>query len=152
MHMNNSKLIVLVEPQLKEVLLFEWAMKRLHVRNPVRVMQKTDELRDYLLGDGPYGNRELFPLPAAILLDLDLPGMESANFVFWLRNESNCPDIPVIGVSDFEVSRRVQAFFDLGLTSFFQKRLNLEDTLECLRRLESLEDVLETDHQEALAH
>jgi CheY-like chemotaxis protein len=150
--MNNSKLIVLVEPQLKEVLLFEWAMKRLHVRNPVRVMQKTDELRDYLCGEGPYGNRELFPLPAAILLDLDLPGLESANFVHWLRSESDCRHIPIIGVSDFEVSRRVQAFFDLGLSSFFQKRLNLEDTLECLRGLESLEEVLETESQEAVLH
>jgi CheY-like chemotaxis protein len=143
--MNNSKLVVLVEPELKEVLLFEWAMKRLHVRNPVRVMQKTRELREYLEGEGPYRNRELFPLPRVILMDLDLPGLEAANFLYWLRHESDCGDIPLIGVSNFEVSRRVQAFYDLGMNAFFQKRINLDDTLRCMRELELLDDVFERD-------
>lgn len=143
--MKNSRLIVFVEPQLKEVLLFEWAMKQLKVHNPIRIMQKTRELRAYLEGEGPYANRELFPLPVAILLDLDLPGLEAAQFLHWLRNKSSCRNIPVIGVSEFEVSRRVQAFFDLGLSAFFQKRLNLEQTLECLREIEILQDILDRE-------
>jgi DNA-binding NarL/FixJ family response regulator len=141
--MNNSKLIVMVEPKLKEVLLFEWAIKRLHVRNPVRVMKNTAELRGYLDGQGPYANRELFPLPAIVLLDLDLPGLEAANFLCWLRSDSTCKKLPVVGFSDFEVSKRVQAFMTLGMNGFFQKRLNLDDTLECLRNLELLENVFE---------
>jgi CheY-like chemotaxis protein len=143
--MNNSKLVILVEPELKEVLLFEWAMKRLHVRNPVRVMQKTRELREYLEGEGPYSNRELFPLPRVILLDLDLPGLEAASFLHWLRNESGCRDILVIGMSHFEVSRRVQAFFDLGLNAFFQQRINLEETMSCLKGMELLQDILDRE-------
>lgn len=141
--MNDSKLIVMVEPKLKEVLLFEWAIKRLHVRNPVRVMKNTVELRGYLDGSGPYANRELFPLPAVVLLDLDLPGLEAANFLCWLRSESGCRTMPVIGFSDFEVSRRVQAFMSLGMNGFFQKRLDLEQTLECLRNLALLQTVFE---------
>ena len=141
--MNNSKLIVIVEPKLKEVLLFEWAIKRLHVRNPVRVMKNTSELRGYLDGQGPYANRELFQLPSVVLLDLDLPGLEAANFLCWLRTESDCRKMPVVGFSEFEVSRRVQAFMSLGMNGFFQKRLNLEETLECLRNLALLEHVFE---------
>ncbi|HUR44430.1 MAG TPA: hypothetical protein VMZ27_01045 [Candidatus Saccharimonadales bacterium] len=141
--MNDSKLIVMVEPKLKEVLLFEWAIKRLHVRNPIRVMKNTIELRGYLDGLGPYANRELFPLPAVVLLDLDLPGLEAANFLCWLRSESECQTLPVVGFSDFEVSRRVQAFLSLGMNGFFQKRLDLEQTLECLRNLALLQTVFE---------
>jgi DNA-binding NarL/FixJ family response regulator len=133
----------MVEPKLKEVLLFEWAIKRLHVRNPVRVMKNTSELRGYLDGQGPYANRELFPLPAVVLLDLDLPGLEAANFLCWLRSDSLCKKLPVIGFSDFEVSRRIQAFMTLGMNGFFQKRLNLDDTLECLRNLELLDRVFQ---------
>ena len=148
--MNNSKLIVLVEPELKEVLLFEWAMKRLHVRNPVRVMQKTRELREYLEGEGPYKNRELFPVPRVILLDMDLPGLEAANFLHWLRKESGHRDILLIGMSKFEVSRRVQAFLDLGMNAFFQKRINLDDTLQCLREMELLDEVLDRQSERVL--
>jgi DNA-binding NarL/FixJ family response regulator len=148
--MNNSKLIVLVEPEPKEVLLFECAMKRLRVRNPVRVMQKTRELRDYLEGEGPYKNRELFPMPRVILLDLDLPGLEAANFLHWLRKKFDYTDILVIGVSNFEVSRRVRAFFDLGMNAFFQKRVNLDDTLKCLREIELLDEVLDREPERVL--
>jgi CheY-like chemotaxis protein len=148
--MKNSRLIVLVEPELKDVLLFEWAVKQLKVRNPIRVMQKTRELRAYLEGEGAYGDRELFPLPVVIVLDLDLPGMEAASFVHWLRHQSECRTIPVIGVSQFEVSRRVQAFFDLGLNAFFRKRLNLEETLERLREMELLQDLLDNEMVPAL--
>ena|SRR3954462_1794193 len=141
--MNNSKLIVMVEPKLKEVLLFEWAIKRLHVRNPVRVMKNTAELRGYLDGQGPYSNRELFPLPSVALLDLDLPGLEAANFLCWLRSDSACKKMPVIGFSDFEVSKRIQAFMTLGMNGFFQKRTNLDETVECLRNVELLATVFE---------
>lgn len=143
--MKNSRLIAFVEPELKEVLLFEWAMKQLKVQNPIRVMQKTQELRSYLQGDGPYANREMFPMPVVILLDLDLPGLEAARFLHWLRKSSDCKNIPVIGVSRFEVSRRIEVFFEMGLNAFFRKRLNLEETLECLRDMELLQELLDRE-------
>jgi CheY-like chemotaxis protein len=48
-------------------------MDRLKAANPVRVVTDGQEAIDYLSGVGKFANREKFPLPDLMLLDLKLP-------------------------------------------------------------------------------
>jgi DNA-binding NarL/FixJ family response regulator len=46
---------------------------------------------DYLLGKSPYGNRDAHPLPAAIFMELALPGRSGLEILAWLNEH---PEVP----------------------------------------------------------
>ena len=51
------------------------AFERYRLTNQCRIVRTGEEALDYLLGEGEYSNRNRYPLPDLILLDLKLPGI-----------------------------------------------------------------------------
>ena len=140
--MRSSNLILLVEPEQQEVSLFEKAIRRQGITNPFRVLPHIDEVKKYLRGAGLYENRELFPLPALLFLNLDGRKENVRNFLFWLRNASPVKELVVVGLSHFEHRTEVQQLLDMGLNGFFIKGRDTFETLQLVQDLELLEDIL----------
>ena len=69
-------LILLVEDREDDVTLIQTAFRRGRVPNPVQVVRDGTEAVAYLKGEGKYANRDEFPVPALILLDLNMPRMD----------------------------------------------------------------------------
>src|SRR4051812_22666821 len=67
------KTILQVEDDPNDAYFFRHAMNRLKAANPVRVVTDGQEAIDYLSGVGKFSDREEFPLPDIVLLDLKLP-------------------------------------------------------------------------------
>lgn len=77
--------ILLVEDNPDDRELMRLALKRAKVRNPVlEVTTGRDAIR-YLKGEGDYADREKFPLPYLILLDLKLPEVSGLDVLSWIR-------------------------------------------------------------------
>lgn len=142
--MNVSKLVVLSEGNPDEVFLFLRAVQKVGIQNPVRVLSDTRELKSYLLAEVPYQDRRLFPFPALVFLDLDDRAGTPEPFLKWLRSESPCPNLLVVGLSDIERPANIQRLFDLGMNAFFVKRLNPVETVSMIKNLDFLDDILET--------
>ena len=53
----------------------------------------------YLKGEGTYQDREKFPEPDLVLLDLKLPKKSGFDVLRWIRTEYGRPDVPVIVLS-----------------------------------------------------
>jgi two-component system response regulator len=49
----------------------------------------------YLKGEGEFCNRQQYPFPDLIILDINLPGMDGFDFLKWLRQESGF-SLPVL--------------------------------------------------------
>jgi DNA-binding response OmpR family regulator len=58
---------------------------------------------DYLSGAGQYGDREMYPAPALVLLDLNLPNVPGFGVLEWIRNN---PDYARTVVVVFSSSTR----------------------------------------------
>lgn len=145
--MYSSNLILLVEPEQHEVSLFERAVRTHGIKNPFRVLPNTDEVKKYIRGIGIYKNRELFPLPALILLNLDGPTEVTKDFLFWLRNISPAREIVLIGLSHFDHKRQNQELLDLGMNGFFVKRHDVSETLQLIEDVELLEEIIVLERQ-----
>jgi CheY-like chemotaxis protein len=145
--MNTSKSIVLIDDDEDEVFFFLRALESFGIRNPVTVLPHTVELKAYLQAQGEYSDRQRFLMPDLLLLDLDSRFEPVESFLQWLRQESPCPSLLAIGLSDTENKRRVQQLFDLGLNGFFLKRIRIHETVESLKELEFLADILEIQDQ-----
>src|SRR5688572_21887296 len=70
---NNVRTILLVEDDSNDTLLFERAFHKAGITLPVQMVSDGDQAVSYLRGDEKYANREAYPLPSLILLDLKLP-------------------------------------------------------------------------------
>ena len=140
---DESKLILVIEHDVESVFRFERALHDVGVANPVRMLRHAEEMRCYLEGIGVYGNREIYPLPALIILDLDLPSQFGPRLLKWIRSHARFEGIPTIGLSAGLAPQMTQLLHDLGINAIYQK--NADDavkTAEAIRDTELLSEVL----------
>ena len=77
---------------------------------------------DYLAGNGPFADRSQHPLPALVLLNLNLPKKSGFDVLSWIRQQPQFSSLPVViytssvGLIDKDTARL------LGATDCFIKR------------------------------
>lgn len=103
----------------------------------LEVMQSADEaLRELRRRGGPrQGDGAAGALPDLILLDLNMPGMSSLDFLRELRSDARFMGGPVVVLTTSDLASDVQACFELGVEGYFVKPLEYERFAELLTRI-----------------
>src|SRR4029077_4123397 len=81
------KTILQVEDDPNDVFLFQHAMKKAGVTNPVQVASDGQQAIDYLQGAGKFADRTKYPFPCLVLLDLKLPCVMGWDVLKWIRQQ-----------------------------------------------------------------
>jgi CheY-like chemotaxis protein len=123
----DQSVFLLVEDNEDHVLLFRRAFSRSHLPNPLQVVKSGEEAIAYLEGSGRYRNRDEFPLPALVLLDLKLPGMEGFEVLSWIRQQPPLRALRVLVLTSSDRIRDVNRAYQLGANSFLVKPLDPSD-------------------------
>src|SRR5215813_3318735 len=71
--MEDQYTVLLVEDDLNDIFLVKRAFKMARIENPLQVVTDGQEAISYLRGDDKYANRELYPLPKLIVMDIKMP-------------------------------------------------------------------------------
>lgn len=122
---DSKRLILLVEDDEDDVILLQRALADVHVTNPTHVVADGEEAIRYLSGEGPFANRDKFPLPALVLLDLKLPRRPGVEVLRWIkRRKTNV--IPVIVFTSSSNVGDVKAAYEAGAASYVVKPLNVD--------------------------
>src|SRR5229473_2661647 len=79
--------ILLAEDREDEVLLLRHAFAKAGFLNPLQVVPNGEEAIHYLQGEGKYANRDEYPLPALVLLDLKMPRKDGFEVLQWIRQQ-----------------------------------------------------------------
>src|SRR5438874_11736293 len=90
------KPILQVEDDYNDVVLLQHAMKDAGVANPIQVANDGREAIDYLQGAGKFSDREQFPMPCLVLLDLKLPYVMGLDVLKWIRQKIGTELVVVI--------------------------------------------------------
>ena len=100
--------ILLVEDDRVDVMTVQRALKRHAIGNPLHVARTATDALAMLRGEG---RAKLHPVPALILLDLNLPRMSGIDFLKALREDVELRDLTVIVLtSSNEPNDRAAAF------------------------------------------
>jgi CheY-like chemotaxis protein len=75
----------------------------------------------YLSGVGEYADREKYPLPAVVLLDLNLPEIHGFEVLNWIRNQPVHSHLPVVVFSSSELEDDQVRARILGANEFIKK-------------------------------
>jgi len=114
------KPILQVEDDPNDVFLLQHAMKAAGVANPIQVATDGRQAIDYLEGAGKFVDREQFPLPCLVLLDLKLPYVMGLDVLKWIRQQPGVAPIVILLTASAE-DADIATAYRLGANAFLTK-------------------------------
>jgi len=132
-----AKTFLLVEDDAYYVLFVATEFGKTEFNTDLRVVRDGVEARNYLEGQGAFGNRDSYPLPDVILLDIKLPRLNGFEFLEWLRSQSADQHrlLPVVVMSSSDFPEEVTRAYKLGANSYLVKPVNWEEFRERIKTL-----------------
>jgi CheY-like chemotaxis protein len=115
---------------------------------PVGLVSDGEQVRDYLMGKGKFSDRELYPFPDLLVLDLDMPGWNGLKVLEWLQSQ-NFHNLRVVVLSGTEDREKMRAALALGADFFQAKNSDQKVMGTFVHRLELLMLLLRTRNQAA---
>ena len=120
--MVSSKAIVLyVEDEETDRFLVQRAFVKEGLGPSLRMVNDGQAAIDYLSGAGAYGERESYPLPAVVLLDLNLPEVHGFEVLKWIRAHPSHRNLPVVVFTSSARNEDRDQARELGANQFIQK-------------------------------
>ncbi len=141
--MNEKLTILLVDDCQNDLDILHMAFRKAEFPNPLQDVQNGEEAIAYLQGDPPYDDRDQHPLPAVVLLDLNMPKKNGFDVLDWARAQPMLKNISIIVLTASLRMEDVEQAFGLGATAFLVKPTTLERLVSMIRRLR---DWLEINH------
>jgi CheY-like chemotaxis protein len=126
----DQAIILLAEDREDDILLIRRAFRKGGIDNPLQVVRDGDEAVAYLKGDGRYFNREEYPLPDLLLLDLKMPRMDGFEVLRWIRQQPGLSALRVVVLTSSEDIRDVNVAYRLGANSFMVKPMDFDNVVE----------------------
>lgn len=127
--------ILLVEDDSNDVLLIQRAFRKAKLSGLLQVVDDGEAAVHYLTGEEPYNNREQYPLPILMLLDLKIPRRSGHEVIEWLRQQPSLKRLPVVVLTSSSNNNDVNRAYDLGANSYLVKPVAFEALQEMLKTL-----------------
>ena len=134
-YLKSYNTILLVEDDQNDVLLVKRAFKKANNVNNIQVVNDGEAAIAYLDGDGEYQDRNKYPLPIMILLDLKLPKKSGHEVLAWRQGKPVVRRIPVVVLSSSNRSEDVNRAYDLGANSYLNKPMSFDDLVTMVKEL-----------------
>jgi CheY-like chemotaxis protein len=135
--MNEMETILLVDDSENDLVLMSLAFKKAEFDRPLQIVYDGEEAIAYLEGDGSYADRDKYPLPGLVLLDLNMPKKNGFEVLAWVRAQPAIRRIPIIILTASIRTEDVELAYDLGANSFLVKPAAIEDLVAMLRCLKN---------------
>jgi len=128
--------ILLVEDEENDVILLQRAFARSGLVNPLHVVRHGDDAVAYLGGTGEFADREKFPLPVFVLLDLKMPRRSGLEVLQWVKEHSGLKRMPIVVLTSSKDDTDINRAYELGANSYIVKPVSFESLVELVKSLE----------------
>jgi len=132
--MPNGPPILLVEDESGDVLLIQRAFQKSGLPYRLKVVRDGDQAIQYLSGQGPYGNRQRFPLPFLVLLDLRMPGIDGFEVLQWARAEPGFKRLLIVVFTSSDLQSDINRAYEAGANSYLIKPVEFEQMVHLIQR------------------
>lgn len=133
----NVNAILLVEDDENDIFFFERAAKLAEIHHPLHVVRNGQEAIDFFTGAGEYSDRNRFPTPGFVVLDLNLPYRNGFDVLQFLRDHPHTRLVTVVVFTSSTAERDVSRAYSLGANSYLVKRPTPEGLVDLLQLMKS---------------
>lgn len=107
------------------------AFKTLDLSMPVHFVETGDQVIDYLEGRGGFADRQQYPVPALLLLDLKMPKKNGLETLEWIR-QSRWRELVTIMFTGSDEESDAREAYRLGVNSFVRKPVGFGELVQIL--------------------
>ncbi len=127
--------ILVAEDDEDDRLLMQEALAENRLANDLHFVNDGEELMDYLLHRGNYGDPTNAPHPSLILLDLNMPRKDGREALKEIKTNPNLRKIPIVVLTTSQAEEDILRTYDLGVSSFISKPVGFESMVQIMKTL-----------------
>jgi CheY-like chemotaxis protein len=132
----NTGVVLSADDNEDDNLLLAAACLKGRVTFQLQIVHDGQEVLEYLSGIGRYADREMFPMPDMVLLDLKMPRKGGMEVLEWKRHQPQFKDLPVAVLSSSQNSADLAMAYQRGATWFLTKPVDFDDLKELVAKIE----------------
>ncbi|MBA4150535.1 MAG: response regulator [Verrucomicrobia bacterium] len=111
------------------------AFAECRLANDVHFVEDGEELMEYLCRKGKYSGMTEAPLPALILLDLNMPRKDGREALKEIKSDPDLKRIPIVVLTTSKAEEDILRTYDLGVNSYVTKPVTFESLVETIKVL-----------------
>lgn len=119
-----TKTILLVEDEPNDVIFFEHMIKKAAIANPLQITRDGVEALNYLKGTDKFADREIYPLPCLIILDLKLPRATGFEVLKYIREHPVLRRLIAVVLTSSASEEDIAKAYELGANAYLVKPSN----------------------------
>ena len=127
--------VLYVEDDPNDTMLFQHACRKAGVEFELRSVADGDEAIAYLQGEDAFSDRQKFPLPEIVLLDLKMRRVSGFDVLQWIRREELLKKLPVIVLTSSNHENDIRQAYDLGANSYLVKPVGFDSLVEVVKTI-----------------
>jgi CheY-like chemotaxis protein len=128
-------LVLMVDDSDDDCLMIQMAMSEAERLRFIGSVPNGEEVMAYMKGAGKYSDRNHFPMPDMMLLDLNMPRKSGFEVLEWLKSQP-FDDMVVVVLSGSEKPEDAKKALELGANLYQSKSTNPGKRLELVKVLE----------------
>src|SRR5215813_8662133 len=117
MNKQSGSRVLLVEDSADDVIFIRVAFQKMGLGDVLKFVSGGQQAIDYLRGEWLYSDRETFPVPDVLLLDIRMPDVDGFEVLKWIRANDKLKALPIVVFSGWVRGRDIQRAYELGANS-----------------------------------
>jgi len=130
-----SSQILVVDDDENDFFFIERAFKQNRISNPLFHARNGEVAVEYLKGQGEYIDRQKYPLPFLMLLDINMPRMNGFEVIQWVRKSPGIKRIPIVVFTSSKESPDIDKAYELGANTYLVKPIESDNLIEMVNTL-----------------
>lgn len=135
--MKTEQCVLVADDEANDIYLLQRAFRDAAVNDPLLSVEDGQEVMEYLAGAGKFADRDQFPFPSVLILDLKMPRKDGMEVLEWIRSADGFGCLPTIIFSSSAHPSDVEKAYMLGANAFVVKPAGIEERTEFARMIKS---------------
>jgi two-component system response regulator len=134
----NPTVILVVEDSPDDYTIFEFAVQQSGIENPIYHVEDGATALDWIFGVGKYEDRDLYPEPGLVFLDINLPKVNGLQVLAEMRMDKKLQALPAVMLTVSDSDHDVFRSYELDSMVYVRKPVTADNLVSICKALPSL--------------